>query len=56
MTTERIINELLNSARADFEIRQEALQTIQEFGRMLDDPGFIKTRIWRLLYAECSSI
>jgi hypothetical protein len=36
--TRRIIDDLLDSARSDYQIQREAIRNLEEIDRMLDDP------------------
>jgi hypothetical protein len=40
----RIINDLLDHARFDYQLRQEALQNFEEVYRLLDDPLLVNNK------------
>jgi hypothetical protein len=39
-----IINDLLDHARSDYQIRQEAVQNLEEVYRLLDDPLLVNSK------------
>jgi hypothetical protein len=42
--TERMINDLLNNARTDYRIRQEAIRNLEELDRLLNDPLLVNNK------------